>query len=106
MLTINVTDATEPTPIRINVGTSVLVCLDENPSTGFLWERVSNLPKELKERRCDFACTSSGIGSAGRRCFEYLSKRPQTVRVEFALRRPWDRAAFLKKTTIELSWNG
>ena len=74
---------------RVKPGDTLTVCLEESPTTGFMWALQDSLPPEMNYVRDEFTPAQSGLGGAGRRCFIYVCRGEFTGELGYALRRPW-----------------
>ena len=77
--------------VEREAGKPVRFSLEENPSTGYGWEVVSNT------NECEVALTHRGgdgkttCGAPGRLMVAVTSRTNVPVRVEFRYRRPWEK---------------
>ena len=77
--------------VEREAGKPVRFSLEENPSTGYGWEVVSNT------NECEVALTHRGgdgkttCGAPGRLMVVVTSRTNAPVRVEFRYRRPWEK---------------
>ena len=94
----------EPEPVNAALDEEIFVCFRDAPSTGFIWERVTELPTHLLEIKCDWVSDNAGIGGKGEHCFRYTCQVPLIVQLRFQLRRPWERTKPLKEAVVQLSW--
>jgi predicted secreted protein len=72
--------------ISVGVGETVTLRINENPTTGFIWQPVGG---DASLERLDFQQEQdAGIGAAGWRSFRLRAEQPGTHRVVLELRRP------------------
>ena len=72
--------------ITARVGETITVRVNENPTTGFLWQPAAG---DLPLERLDFQQElGAGIGAAGLRSFRLRTEQPGTHSVVLELRRP------------------
>lgn len=76
------------------IGDTIEVLLDENPSTGYLWEVVKLDRNILVSLESSFFYTSDALlGSRGIRRFQFVVKAPGETIISFRLIRPWEKDA-------------
>jgi predicted secreted protein len=89
--------------IHAHSGDVIVVCLDENPTTGYLWRQVNSLVRMLIDQGNEFAPGGGGIGGSGRRCFRYLCGGPASATLHFELARPWESTQVLQSRTFKVT---
>jgi predicted secreted protein len=89
---------------RARVGDTVILRIDENPTTGFMWHQVNPLPIGVVERDSEFSTIGSGVGAGGRRQFMFLCERAVSVDLEFHLSRPWEADKTIQKKNASITW--
>ena len=76
----------------VRVGEEVLICLVENPTTGFRWQLITSTSDVLRQQSDWFeGSEASRIGGGGRRTFRLLALRPGSVEVSAWRGRRWER---------------
>jgi predicted secreted protein len=75
--------------VRIAAGDSLRLCLNESPTTGYLWTLAGPVPALLADLGSEFEPHGKSIGGAGRRCFAYACKGEIETDLKYVLRRPW-----------------
>ena len=76
------------------IGDTIEVLLDENPSTGYLWEVVKLDRNILVSLESSFFYTSDALlGSRGIRRFQFVVKAPGETIISFRLIRLWEKDA-------------
>ena len=74
---------------ELATGESVVLSLQENPTTGYVWA-VTGYEDVLALQESDYAPASSAIGSHGTRRFSFVAKKPGAVMLRFKLWREWE----------------
>lgn len=74
------------------LGQPVVVSLDVNAATGFLWQPVFNAEEVTLEER-HVSPPQATPGAATRESFHFVPLRTGKVRIVFELRRPWEQDA-------------
>lgn len=75
--------------LRMVVGETVLLLLDENPASGELWEATWLASDGLELRRGGLRLRGRQPGTGGRRVFSLRATRSGEFAIGFILRRPW-----------------
>jgi len=79
--------------VTARVGDSVVLKLEENPTTGFRWEIASVDSQVLALTQDEVQPASLGIGGGGLRVFHFMTKKPGTAELELRLVRSWESGA-------------
>ena len=76
---------------EIGVGEELLLRLPENPTTGFRWQITCSGDGELQPLDDRFELGGDALpGSAGQRVLRFVARKPGTVQLSAAYRRPWE----------------
>ena len=81
--------AEEGRRVSLTVGDSLLVKLEENPTTGYLWEVESIDARRLSLEESEFKIQSAAVGAGGLRIFRVRATAPGRGHLHLALKRPW-----------------
>lgn len=88
--------------LRVKVADIIAIRLEENPTTGYLWEFESPPEGVVRLERSEFRPARGGaIGAAGQREVVLVVLDKGTWRLRMFLRRPWD--ASDRIDTMEIS---
>ena len=79
--------------IREAVGETVELSLGERPTTGHLWEVVSDGDPVCSLQGSSFAPSSGRPGAGGVRRWTFRVDRPGDAEIALVYRRPWEKAA-------------
>lgn len=91
-----ITESDQGSLLAVNVGDSILVQLDGNPSTGFSWFRthpsllVDEPLEALEEGTCNVSDQCGPLGRPGTYEFRYRAIEAGTVTLAFSYQRPWE----------------
>jgi inhibitor of cysteine peptidase len=87
--------AEEAETIRLAVGQTALIALQENPSTGYRWELSGSASRNLSLVDISDAGFARGasrlLGAPGTRRFKIVAREPGTALAVFDYARPWER---------------
>jgi inhibitor of cysteine peptidase len=84
-----ITDAERNTVVSAHVGDTVVVRLQENPTTGYQW--TAKLGSGILELRDDsFQSQSPAIGGGGVHQFRFVARRAGRETLQFGLGRSWE----------------
>ncbi|MFL6351057.1 MAG: protease inhibitor I42 family protein [Bryobacteraceae bacterium] len=90
MMDVRLTDASNGKDVRLKVGQTFTITLDENPTTGYRWifaqkgGPICSLLSDSFERRTRL------LGSPGVHQWHFRADAPGTATVEMRLAREWD----------------
>ena len=86
-------------------GDTVVVALDETPTSGYRWVVDSFEPEVLAVASDEFTPSSSALGGGGVRRFRFDVVGAGSSRIRLILRRPWDSDSIVEtfETTIDAS---
>jgi predicted secreted protein len=89
--------------IALHVGERVVICLDENPGTGYRWVLDAPMTKlSIVDSR--FTASSASLGSGGQQCWTLQANAPGEEAVQFRLGRSWEGdAAALRRFSFTAS---
>ena len=77
------TQADNGRTIQAHTGDQIIISLDENPSTGFLWAIDKTDNSMLTQQSSDFTPMPGGaLGSGGTRVFTFVAKNAGTVNLQ------------------------
>src|SRR5262245_61588012 len=77
--------------IEVQAGDSVVVRLDENPTTGFIWAIDQDNDDILPLRHSDYTMApGAGIGGGGQRTLTFQAQKAGTVSLQLKLWREWE----------------
>ena len=69
--------------IQAHTGDQITICLDENPTTGYLWAIDHTDTTILTQQSSDYTPTpGGGVGSGGTRVFVFHAKNTGTVQLQ------------------------
>lgn len=71
--------------VRVQTGDTILIQLDESPTTGYMWELVE--APSTGEPASSYEHTGSAMGGGGKRSFRLTVNR--SGRVQLVNKRPW-----------------
>ncbi len=77
-------------PHRLRVGEVLVVRLDENPTTGYLWQHAIFPPGALELVDSKVERKGELPGAGGTRRFTFSATHPGAARVILSRRRPWE----------------
>lgn len=89
--------------ISAHVGDEIVLCFDENPTTGYLWHQTSSLPAGLALAGDEFRAKGHAMGSGGQRRFRYRCGSRLSGSLRFELARPWQAAQVARVSTVDIS---
>jgi inhibitor of cysteine peptidase len=82
---------------QVKVGDTIVLSLEENPTTGFLWhlelvgdDALSVFDQGIQLPRQPGPESQSGIGRGGTRTFRLTADAPGETQLTLGLRRPWE----------------
>ena len=85
--------------VELLTGDKLIVELEGNPTTGYLWEVESGEGKELKqEGEAEFNPASSLVGSGGKVSLQFKAVTPGKVVLRLVYHRPWEQDIPPEKT--------
>jgi predicted secreted protein len=88
---------------RLRVGERLVVRLDENPATGYIWNHSVSPPDALQGVDSRMEAGSPLPGAGGTRRLIFLATRPGTALVTLTKRRPWEpQTAVLDKLELTI----
>jgi inhibitor of cysteine peptidase len=77
--------------IEAQTGDSIVVRLDENPTTGFVWAIDKGNDEILPLQNSDYAMAPGvGVGGGGQRTFTFKAQKAGTVSLQLKLWREWE----------------
>ena len=83
-------------PISVSEGEKFHITLEENPTTGYLWETTyENSILELEGK--DYQRTGTAMGASGRAVFTFLARGTGESELTFRLQRSWEGEAIQTK---------
>lgn len=83
---------TDGSTVRVSVGDRVIVRLQENPTTGYLWS-IAGAGDPVDSERDYLVPGGPSPGAAGEHVFVLRAVKAGKAEVAFVLRRPWERDA-------------
>ena len=90
MSSIPLTEADKDTTIDVPQGSEVVIRLEENPTTGYVWALAQTDDTVLPLERSDFSATlGAGVGAGGIRTFTFTAGEPGTAHLQLKLWREW-----------------
>lgn len=78
--------------LAATLGQPVVVSLDVNPTTGYLWQPVFN-SEEMTLQERHLSPPPATPGAATTESFQFVPQRSGQLRIVFELRRTWEREA-------------
>lgn len=87
-----------PLTFTVRAGDSILVEAAETATTGYTWELEARPPEAAEIAAGSWSGPDAPPGAGGRRNWTVRVLRGPVVRLEAALRRPWQRDAAPEKT--------
>jgi len=91
MSTITLTRADDGRSVELNVGNTVVLRLEENPTTGYQWALDRDGGDVLALRASDYVGpTGSRVGGGGQRLFTFQAKRAGSATIRLKLWRAWE----------------
>jgi inhibitor of cysteine peptidase len=100
--------ATEERTVRLHPGDRLCIELEENPTTGYVWQ-VEVLDGEvlaMEEAELELAL-EVGIGGGGQRRFVFRAESPGRTALRLWLGRPWlERAAAIDSFVVTVDVEG
>jgi inhibitor of cysteine peptidase len=89
--TVTITDKDMNKFVRLNVGQTVILSLDGNPSTGYNWKITAKDKRILRQiGGASFTPASNAIGAGGKVKFEFKVVGFGRTTLSLAYLRPWD----------------
>jgi predicted secreted protein len=76
---------------RAAAGQTVIVSVDENPTTGYLWDLEPEPPDSVRILNTAFIPPGPGIGGGGERRWTLQIEKGPRIRLLAHLRHPWER---------------
>ncbi len=91
MAELDITKADKGKQFSVQAGDSIVLHLEENPTTGYQWE-VDGMDNEMMDLEgSSFALGGgAGIGGGGIRVFRYQPKKSGATRISLKLWRSWE----------------
>lgn len=84
------TNADAGRTVAANVGDTVVLSLDENPTTGYLW-KIEEIDSSVLELAADdYQSGGGGIGGGGRRKLEFKAVQAGTSPLRLKCVRQWE----------------
>jgi inhibitor of cysteine peptidase len=91
MTTITLTGAAHGTTVETRAGDTIVVRLDENPSTGYKWALEKRQADVVALQRAEYArAPSSGVGGDGQRILTFKAKQAGIAALQLKLWRAWE----------------
>jgi inhibitor of cysteine peptidase len=88
---ITLTRADSGKTVEIRPGDTVVMCLDENPTTGYQWALESNQEEVVTLLSTDYVpARGVGIGGGGQRLFTFKAVQTGDTTLHFRLWRAWE----------------
>jgi inhibitor of cysteine peptidase len=79
--------------LSVTIGDKVILQLNENPTSGFLWALDRYNSEIIELRSSDYIrAPASAVGGSGQRLFVFQAKSSGNVHLSLKLRRQWDTA--------------
>jgi inhibitor of cysteine peptidase len=90
--------------IQVHTGDQVVICLDENPTTGFLWAIDHTDTTILTQQNSGYTPTPGGaIGSGGRHVFVFNAKNTGTVQLQLKYWRSFEgNSSIIKRFNVTI----
>ncbi|MES2356175.1 MAG: protease inhibitor I42 family protein [Pseudomonadota bacterium] len=103
MSQITLTQADNGKSIPVAAGTTLVVQLEENPTTGFRWEVEKDDTNIVALRASDYKQpVSSQVGASGLRVMTFEAKQPGNTKVVLVSRRGWQ-AREAKRYSVDVT---
>ena len=103
MATINLSENNQQQQIEVTVNDTILLQLQESPTTGYRWEITELNPNHLQVVSEEFKTdSSSGIGGGGKKIIQLKVLAKESGRLILENRQPWSKAV---DKTIEVSYH-
>ena len=91
MSSIPLTHADKGTTVDVPEGGEVVIRLEENPTTGYVWALDQTDDTVLRLQSSDVSPPSgSALGAGGARTFTFTAGQPGTAHLELKLWREWE----------------
>ncbi len=88
---LTLTKADKGKTVQVHTGDQVMLQLDENPSTGYLWAIDKTDNAVLALQHSDYTPTPGGaLGSGGTRVFTFIAKNPGRVHLQLKVWRSFE----------------
>jgi inhibitor of cysteine peptidase len=107
MSNVTLTQADNGKSVEVKLGDTIVIELDENPTTGFRWAMDQTYDQIVTIVRDDYTTTDSGIGGGGRRTFTLKATHSGTVQFQLKLWRTWEgESSILERFTVTIQVRG
>jgi inhibitor of cysteine peptidase len=102
--TITLTQADRDKVVGTRVGDTLVLRLDENPTTGYRWAVETGDEAVVALQSAAYVhARSAGVGSGGQRSFTFHTKKAGSATLQFKLWRAWEgEASIVERFTVTL----
>ena len=87
---ITITDKDNSRSVNLSPGTTLVVALDENPTTGFNWHLQPYAENILKLESDDYSLGKGAVGGGGIRRFQFRATTKGHAAIRLRYRRSWE----------------
>ena len=98
MPAITLTRADEGRTVDVHAGDTVLVRLEENPTTGYRWAAEAGDDQVVALESSDYVQPGSAVGGGGERLFTFRAKKAGSATVRLKLWREWEGETSVART--------
>jgi len=78
--------------IEVKEGETLVIALEANPTTGYLWEVVESDQRILRQMgETEFQPESDKIGAPGLQTFHFKPQQAGNMRLQLVYHRPWEK---------------
>ena len=91
MPTLTLTQADNNRSFDVQTGDTIVILLEESPTTGYRWAIDQADQQILRLQNSDFSLAAGGgVGGGGQRTFTFIAQKPGATRVSLKLWRDWE----------------
>ncbi len=98
MSTITLTRADDGRTVEVRAGATIMVRLEENPTTGYRWAPELTGDEVVALEASDYVPPGPAVGGGGERVFTFKAKKSGNATVRLKLGREWEGEGSITQT--------
>jgi inhibitor of cysteine peptidase len=92
--------------VKLAPGARLVVCLAENPTTGYRWHHALTPLGVIEWLEDEYVSDSAARGSGGRRSISFRALGPGSTTIQFVLKRAWESKPPVKTLRVSVDVTG